>query len=199
MVARDHMDAIRGVRPAEEARARAAQASPMHAGHVDAVLAELVVRSEDVTPPEAIPPQDGPLGLVDEMPVPREPARGGRPPAPERTPARDGAPLGAPLEAWLDAPGARVREVRGGREQDGTVQIEVIAAWSDGLRRHPVTLRIGPPPGARPAPEPRPEPARAPPPARGGVGWLAVGGATVLTGAVALVAGVAVGWALFGG
>jgi len=194
-VVRDQMDAIRMVRPGEDARARSFRdAGGLHAGQVDAVLSELVVRSEDVTPPEPIPPQDGPLpGLIDELPVPAPPRRARPTAPPEVTPARDGAPLGAPLEAWLDARGARLREVRSGREIDGVVQIEVIAEWSDGLRRHPVTVRTGlpevppPPPAAVPPPPPVPQRPT----------WLALGVTTGVAAIAALGIGLALGWLVF--
>ncbi len=195
-VVREHMDAIRKVRPGEEAHVRELRASgQLHAGHVDAVLSELVVRSEDVTPPDPIDPMDGPF---DELPVPRE-ARAARPPSPEVTPARDGAPLGAPLTAWLDARGARVVEVRGGREVDGAVQFELIAEWADGRRRHPVVLHLGLPALQEAAPVAPAQPTAPPPPsaAPAAVRWVAFGGATFFTAVTAMVLGIALGWIAF--
>lgn len=70
-VVRDQMDAIRAVRPGEDEAVRRLRAEgKLDASQVDAVLSELVVRSEDVTPPEPIGPMDGPF---DELPVPRDP------------------------------------------------------------------------------------------------------------------------------
>lgn len=186
-VVRDHMDAIRKVRPGEEAAVRHLRESgQLHAGQVDAVLSELVVRSEDVTPPDPIDPMDGPF---DELPVPRDPVRAARPV--EVTPAKDGAPLGAPLSAWIDAPGARIREVRGGREIDGAVQIEVIAEWADGRRRHPVVLHLGAP--SAPVEAPKGTVAEPAPALR----WVAFGASTLVTAIGAMGIGVALGWVAF--
>ena len=202
-VVRDQMDAIRRVRPYEQAAAqRLRDAGQLHAGQVDAVLSELVVRSEDVTPPDPIEPLDGP---VDELPVPRDaPARaGGRRPAvdplanPEVTPARDGAPLGAPLDGWIDI-GARVREVRGAAVADGVPHLELIAEWADGLRRHPVTLHLGRPPAPERAPAPPPA-AALPPAPPSGMRWVAFGGATFFTAFGGMALGLALGWMAFAG
>lgn len=228
-VVRDQMDAIRAVRPAEDAAARGSQArGHLHAGHVDAVLADLVVRSEDVTPPEPIDPMDGPF---DELPVPRDPVarpvpagglnglvgdpRGAVYPSPglfgEATPVRGLVPpaadavLGAPLEGWVTADGGRIVEVRAGSvDAHGHARVEIVAEWSGERRRHVLTLRMGAPVGATPervatsVTVEHADEARAEP-ARGGLKWLAFGTATLVAGVAGLMLGVGVAWIAFAG
>ncbi len=68
-VVREQLEHIRRVRPRENADFEALKREGrIEASDVDAALSDLVVRSEDLTPPEGIPPLDGPL---DELPVPR--------------------------------------------------------------------------------------------------------------------------------
>jgi signal recognition particle receptor subunit beta len=216
-VVRDHMDAIRAVRPGEdEAVARLRAAGKLDAGQVDAVLSELVVRSEDVTPPEPIDAMDGPF---DELPVPRDPmprpshgpvlhgpgaaglaalmgerAPDYAPPAHlvgEATPVNGHAPAlpeGAPFDAAIVAPGAVVGDVRsGGVDPDGLARIEIVADWRGERRTHVVTLRMG---SASPATN-----------ARAG-GDLPSTGTTSTDGATAEVVGTpprgALKWAVFG-
>ncbi len=225
-VVRDHMDAIRAVRPGEEEAVRRLRAAgQMDAGQVDAVLSGLVVRSEDVTPPEPIDPLDGPF---DEMPVPRDPV--GRP-APrvhgglaglsglrgEATPVRGLSPPmadavhGVPLDAWVAATGATFVEVRAaGLDFDGAARLELVADWHGERRRHMVTLRIGtPPPAAATWSEPIATPHRAPPPEpgarepaeapRGHLKWVAFGGAAVFAAVGGMALGVGLGWIAFAG
>jgi signal recognition particle receptor subunit beta len=222
-VVRAQMDAIRAVRPAEDAAVRLLQASGMlHAGQIDAVLNELVVRSEDVTPPEPLEPPDGPF---DELPVPRDPRPPrAAPPAAEPvlrprttaprglplarmdagdatpvralTPPRGGIAYGAPLDGWIDGVGARVVEVLGGSvAPQGEAQIELVADWQGERRRHLVTLHMGAPPA--PEPPARAAPTPAPTPARPApltVNWVALGGAAVVAAIGGIAIGVGLGW-----
>jgi signal recognition particle receptor subunit beta len=204
-VVRDHLDAIRMVRPLEEAAVQRMRAAGLlHAGHVDAVLSELVVRSEDVTPPDPIAPVTGPEhDAVDELPVPA-PARsaGGAAQMREVTPVQRAAPaipMGAPLEAWLDARGARVEEIRGGTIGAGAVQFEIVARWTDGLRRHAVELHMGRPAAPPPRPAPPPEPPPPAPEPSGALRWVAFGGATLVTALGGMAIGVLLGWIAFAG
>jgi signal recognition particle receptor subunit beta len=193
-VVREHLERIRRVRPSEEAAVQRAQRQGhIHAGQVDAVLSELVVRSEDVTPPEPIPPMDGP---VDEMPVRFDEPRKQPRIAEERTPARprDDArpaqerdlPQATSLHAFLDAGDLRFRSVRSAVSQsDGSIVFELVADSTAGVYRHPVHLHLGLPPAPPQAPT------------GGALRWAAFGGATFVTAIGGMLLGLLLGWLAF--
>lgn len=197
-VVREHMEAIRKVRPLEHAGIQHLRdAGQLHARDVEAVLSELVVRSEDVTPPDPIPP---PNDFVDELPVAEHtPARGLHH---EKTPARAQAeelPAGDALNAWIDRPDLVLVDLRAAEVHADGIRL-VLVSEHDGLRmRHAVSVATRAPaePEIREVVREVEVVRDRPAPLKGAMGWAAFSGATFITAFAGMLLGLALGWMAF--